>query len=228
MIGRIAGIAAAALSLSLSTAAAAENSGWYMGISGAKTNLDVRKRALDDSVEQFFSEEGAPIISGSSSFDNGDSGWSVFGGYNFSRYFSVEAAYVDLGTWKYRSSGTVAPPAPISEAPATFNADFDVDGFTLAGIARLPLTEMFDMHASAGLLLADTEVRTAATIAGIYDSGRASARTMEFVWSVGTAFNFNKHWSLSLDWRRYRDVGDEDKTDEANLASVNLAVIVRF
>jgi OOP family OmpA-OmpF porin len=228
MMRKTVGIAAAALGLSVSVAASAEKSGWYMGLSGGKTHLDVRKRELDLSVEQFFIAEGAPVVEGSSRFDNGDAGWSIFAGYHLSRYFSVEAAYVDLGAWQYRSSGTVDPPGAIAAAPAAFDVDFDVDGFTLAGIGRLPLGALFDMHAGVGVFFADSEVRGAATIAGIYDSDRSSASTLEFVWSAGAAFNLNEQWSLSLDWRRYQDVGDRDETDEADLAAVNLAVIVRF
>lgn len=228
MTRKIGGMAAAALSFALSTTAAAADRGWYFGISGGKAELDVSKDELDQSVTQIFLDSGVPVLSGASTFDDSDTSWSIFAGYSFSRYFSVEAGYVDLGVREYRSSGTADPLGPVDSAPVTFNADFEASGLTLAGIGRLPLGEKLDLHASVGVLFASSEVRTAATVGANSGNSRASAHSRELFLSAGTAYNFNEHWSVSADWRGYQDVGAKDTTDEADFGSINLAVIFRF
>ena len=58
--------------------------GLYLGVGGGQFNLDIDGLAdLDDAA--------------ASVRDSDDNAWKLFAGYRFTRWFSVEAAYIDLG-----------------------------------------------------------------------------------------------------------------------------------
>lgn len=88
------GLIAAAMGLMLSPAlsvAAEQSPGWYFGATGGQAQADVNKGEFDALVEGAIGTIFGPTSSASSSLDDKDASWSLFGGYRFSQYFSVEA-----------------------------------------------------------------------------------------------------------------------------------------
>ena len=45
---------------------------------------------------------------------------------------------------------------------------------------------------------------------------------------LGAGLNFGPQWSINLDWQRFKDVGDEDDTGEADIDRLSLGVIFRL
>jgi OOP family OmpA-OmpF porin len=154
--------------------------------------------------------------------------WSAFGGYRFSSFLAVEAGYIDFGTAEYRASGTVNPPGPVASAPASYSADFDVSGFTLAAIGSFPLGQMFDLHARAGVLFADTEISQSVTIGTMSAGDSFSTNSQDLFYGLGVGLHLGERWSLSLDWQQFKDVGDEDDTGETDIDRLSLGVTFRL
>lgn len=202
--------------------------GWYFGVSPGQAEYDIDKGELDTLVLDVFDELGAPISGGSSDLDDEDTTWSISGGYRFSPYLAVEAGYVDLGTAEYRASGTVQPIFGGASLPATFNADFESKGITLAGVASAPLGEMFDVHARLGMLFADSEVTLRSTVGAGGAGDSISANSKDLFYGVGAAWHLGENWSVSLDWQQYKDVGKEDETDETDINSITLGISYRL
>ena len=71
--------------------------------------------------------------------DASSSGWKIFGGYNFIKYFGVELTYYDLGSFD----------------EGLFEADVKV--FDLAPRGILPLGERFELFAKLGYSNVDVE-----------------------------------------------------------------------
>lgn len=216
------------LALSLASAASwAEGGGWYFGVTGGQAEADLNKAELDDFVLQGFSFAGT-VLDGSSTLDDGDTSFSLFGGYRVSQYFAVEAGYVDFGTAKYRASGVIDPFGPQTSVPATYSADFEVAGFTATAVGSVPIGTMFDVHGRAGILFADTEITETATISTTSGGESYSANSEEFFYGLGVGLQVGPNWSLSLDWQQFKDVGDEDETGEADLNRLSLGVIYKL
>lgn len=215
------------LAMAVSMPAAAETAqGWYFGVSPGQSQYDINKGELDAVVLDAFAGQGLPVASGSSSLEDSDMAWSIFGGYRFSPYLAVEAGYSDLGTAEYRSSGTIDVLGV--QVPANFDIDFETNGFTVAGIGTAPLGDMFDVHARLGMFFADSEVGLSSTVADVSVGDSLSASSQELFYGVGAAMDFGANWSLSLDWQQYKDVGEEDETDETDVNSITLALIFRL
>lgn len=220
-------IVVGSLGVAMAAPVAAEvQPGWYVGVSPGQASYDVSQDDLDEIVIDAFASAGAPIISGTSSLDDSDTAWSIFGGYRFNPYLAVEVGYVDLGSAEYRSSGTVNLSGSVT--PASFNMDFSSTGFTVATLGSLPLGEMFDVHARLGIFFSDMEIDMSTTIGTGSASDQLSASSEDVFYGLGAAWHFGGNWSLSGDWQRYDAVGDEEETGEGDIDVLSLSLAYKF
>lgn len=116
----------------------------------------------------------------------------------------------------------------MTSAPASFGADFEVTGFTVAAIGSIPINEMFDLHARVGVLFSDTEITLSGGSGTLSLSETVSASAQDLFYGVGAALHLGGNWSLNLDYQLYKDIGDEEKTGETDVDSITLAAIFRF
>lgn len=222
---RVVRVALGVALISASSMAAAESTGWYFGANLGQAQADFNKTAYDNQVADEFFFRGYPVISATSSLDDSDTSWSVFGGYSFSPHFALEVGYVDLGAGKYRASGTVNPPGFTPSMPASFSGDSEVSGFTAAAVGTLPIGQMFEVHARAGMLAADVD---ASETSSIFGSSRYSSDSRDFLIGLGAGLHFGQQWSISLDWQQFKDVGDEDVVIETDIDRISLGVTYRL
>lgn len=217
-----------ALSMASSASWAEDGGGWYFGVTGGQAEAaDLSKAQLDDIAVFAFESNGAAVLSGSSSLEDSDTSFSLFGGYRISEYFAVEAGYVDFGTAEYRSSGVVDP-IGLPPAPATYGIDFEVAGFTAAAVGAVPVSQSFDLHGRLGVLFADAEISQRASVSSSVASDRFSADSQDLFYGVGAAFHLGQNWSFSLDWQQFKDVGDDDETGETDVNRLSLGVIYKL
>jgi OmpA-OmpF porin, OOP family len=224
--------AVSALGLGLIMAFSAANAveeGFYVGLQGGQATADIDQDELDFIVDDAFFSAGAPIINGSSSLEDSDTTWSVFGGYRFNPYLAIEAGYLDLGTFEYRAEGTVNPPGPVTSTSATAAIDFSSSGFTTAVVGSIPLSESFDLHGKLGIFFSDTEFEIGVGIGGSGGSPfKVSGTDTDVYYGAGVSWYAGANWTLGLDYLLYKDVGNEDDTGETDLDSVTLQAGYRF
>lgn len=114
-----------------------------------------------------------------------ETGWTVFGGYQFNRYLALETGWLDLGTVNERY------------------ASIETTGLSIAGIASLPVGPVFSIFASLGLFAWDQHVRSS----GIDDSRSGT----DPAWAYGFAARFlDQRLGLRLGWNRYDSDNDAD------------------
>lgn len=155
----------------ISNAVAAE--GFYMGASAGAMKYDVC---------------GDLAGLGSTSCDDKDTGWKLFGGYEFNANFALEGAWVDLG--KVSASG------PGGSASA------ESDGFAVVAKGTLPLGDQFGIFAKAGFFLWD--VAGGGLAAGIDDNGT------DLTYGVGAQYMLTDQFGIVAEWERYDSGGDAD------------------
>lgn len=208
-------VACGVCALAISPSAVAEaQRGFYLGVSAGKSSFDLDKEEFDGVVVDSFAAAGAPVITGSSTFEDSDTAMTLFAGYRFLPYIAVEASYIDLGVAEYRSTGTVNPPGPVASAPASLSMDIETKGFSVAGIGSLPLGTVVDLHGRIGLLVARTDISAVARISSSTGRETDSIDSASVLLGVGAGFHLGNHWSLSLDWVRYANVGDDNEDDD--------------
>ena len=137
-----------------STSGARAEEGFYIG--GA-----FGKAYLDENIE------GIRIDADSSTF-------RIYGGYGFTSHFGVEVSYLDLGTFRDTIDvGGIDIPVSVS-----------ADGFSLAGVGTIPLSDRFSAMARIGFYFHDGK----ATAAGITENDPSEANP--FV-GLGLAYGLN-------------------------------------
>lgn len=156
-----------AVLLLLGSGAAGADSGFYAGGGAGRSSVDV----------------GA--------YDDEDSTFSLFGGYQFTANFALEGGYLDLGEIESGANG----------------ANLDADSFHLVAVGMLPLSDAFALYAKAGVHRWNAE--TALPVLDGNDSGS------DPTYGVGAQYRFNERFSLRLDLSRFEL--DEVDADVAQL-----------
>jgi OOP family OmpA-OmpF porin len=134
--------------------------------------------------------------------DADSSTYRFFGGYSFTRHFAVEVGYLDLGT--FRDTIDVAgTPVPVSVS---------ADGFTLAGVGTIPISEKFSVSGRLGAFFLDGK----ATVGGITENDPSEANALV---GIGLAYSLNEKVDLNLGVD-YIDTKDADPT----VASLGLTI----
>ncbi|MBB6093152.1 OOP family OmpA-OmpF porin [Povalibacter uvarum] len=215
------------LAMALSTAATAQEANWYVGIQGGQSKADLDQDEFDALTVDVFSQFGN-FVGGDSSLDDGDTTWSIFGGFRVNQYIAFEAGYLDLGSPSYRADVSFEPFGVPPAIDAFMDIEFNATGFTTAFIGSLPLGEMFDLHGRLGIFFSETELKLRVGDDQGSEGDKLSGDDTDIFYGAGAAMHFGPSWSVSLDYQLYKDVGNEDETGETDVDSVTLAAIYRF
>lgn len=173
--------------------AADDDTKFYVGVSAGQSNFNDACDGLD-------------TIGFVGSCDDDDTGWKIFGGYNFNQNFGVEAAWVDLG--EATANGT------IGAAAATANVE--VDGFNISAVGRVPLGEQFSLFGKLGLYVWDASASaTVATTSVFLDNDGT-----DISFGAGGQYDFSKNFGVRAEWERFSNVADDD----VDLFTVGIAV----
>lgn len=175
----------------ISPVALAQDAGFYAGASIGRTDVNV--------------DTGPVFAAGATTFshDNSDTGWKIYGGYQFHRNWGAELGYVDLGSIGFRGTVGAVP----------FAGNVDVTAWTLALVGTLPVHQNFDIFGKAGLY--NWKSKGSATVAGIAAVTSSDDGT-DALFGVGVRYNFTKNFGVQLEAEHF---AGEDKV---NLFSIGL------
>lgn len=159
-------LAASVLALAFGTlslrAQAAEPTGFYAGAGVGQSIVD----------ESFADDE--------------DVGYQVFGGYQFTPYFGLEAAYTDFGEVDLRDN----------------LGELEADTWSLVAVGTLPFTDKFSGYAKAGFHSWDAEMNAP----GI---GRVDDDGTDPTYGLGLQYRFNDRLALRGEYSRF-EMDDAD------------------
>ena len=177
---------AAVLAISAPAAAQQSDAGWYIGGSYGMTSFDIDTTGI-----------------ASPSLDDSDSGFKIFGGFQFTRNWGMEFGYVDFGKAGIGGSILGIP----------FTGDVGVTAFTFAGTGTLPLSENFALLGKVGLANWDAKVNVSTGLGAGSDSDSGT----DIFYGVGLRYSFNKNIGVQVEFEQY-----ETDADSVNMTSVGL------
>ena len=154
---------------------------------------------IGGSVGQSDMDEGnaVPDLITSGTVDGKDTGFKIFGGYQFNQYFGLELAYVDLGKASY--SGTFLG------APVTGGA-VETWGVNFSAVGTLPLGSNFALFGKVGFFTWESEASD--TTGGVPFSGTEDGTDVSY--GLGVSYNFTKNFGVRAEWESFKAVGDID------------------
>lgn len=193
-------LAAALMLFMLTPYAFSAGEGFYVG--GSAGRVDARD-ACDGLVDVNFV----------GSCDSTDTGWKIFGGYQFTPNFEAEAFYADLGDTS--ANGT------IQGLPATANVE--IDGFGISAIGIFPIGDKFDVLGKLGFLRWD--IKSSATVGS--NSASLEANGTDIMFGIGARYSFSERFAIRVEWERFNDVGD-DNIGESDVDLLSAGIVWSF
>jgi OOP family OmpA-OmpF porin len=192
-------------------AAAQDDTGWYVGAGVGRSHAKIDDpRIIDGLSAQGFSTD-------SISDDNRDTGYKLFGGYQFNRNFALEGGYFYLGRF-----GFTADTAPAG----TLNGSIKLRGVNLDAVGFLPFTGKLSAFGRTG---ADySQARDAFSGAGLVDvtNPSPSKNCLNYKLGLGLQYAFNESLAMRLEAERYRIDDAVGNKGDIDLYSVGL--VYRF
>jgi len=201
-----------ALALVASPYAVAADPGWYGGFNVGRSKAHLDEAGIATRLQ------GPALATTSISSDDRDTGYKLFGGYQFNRNFALEGGYFDLGEFSF---STTTVPA------GTLNGNFEVKGWNLDLVGILPITDKFSAFGRVGAQYArtrDSFTRTGAV--PVLVNPNPSERDPNYKYGLGVEYDFNQFVGLRAEAERYRINNAVTGKDNIDLFSVGL--VFRF
>ena len=200
-----------------SGAIAQEPLGPYIGANVGRTRADFN----NDSINNTLTGQGLTVNSRSE--NNRDTGYKIFGGYQFHPNFAVEGGYFDLGKFSYGFDTTRAgPPA----TTGTFTGDTRVRGLNLDLVGIAPVTDRFSVFGRVGAAYAQTRASFASTGNVLPNTSSTSSNGTNLKMGVGLQYAITEALSLRAELERYRINDPVRNRGYVDMASLGL--IYRF
>jgi OOP family OmpA-OmpF porin len=200
-----------ALAVSAAPFAMAGDLGWYGGLSVG----DARAKIDDPRITSGL--VGTGLTTTSIEDRNRDTGYKLFGGYQFNRNFALEGGYFNLGKFGFTS---------ITVPAGTLKGDIKLQGINLDAVGTLPFTEKFSGFGRVGVTYNEGVDSFSGTGAvNVLDSGPSKMDT-NYKYGLGLQYDFTPTFAMRLEAERYRVNDAVGNRGDIDLVSVGL--IVRF
>jgi OmpA-like transmembrane domain len=216
--------AALCVSAMLCNAARAQDStGAYVGANFGRALNSYNTGYLDQQYQDEAAEAGDTLGLSSRSVHRFDWVWWADAGYYFTPYVALDAAYLHLGEFRYKSAGQLNVGGV--EVPTTTSAEVTSHGPALSVLGRLPLTESIEVDLRLGDYLGKTAFYNRIDVAAGSIVVNESKTTSSLLAAVGAAYSFAGHWSARLDYLRVNKTGDSDTSGKfsVNVASAGVS-----
>jgi OOP family OmpA-OmpF porin len=182
-------MAMAAVTVTLSPTALADDSGWYAGFNVGQSKAKI----ADARIAAGLLGEGFTTTSISN--DESQFGFKAFGGYAINRYFALESGYFNLGKFAFTANTVPA---------GTLHGDIKLMGFNLDAVLSAPIGDNFSLFARGGLAYADAKDSFAGTgsVAVVNPSPKKWAPNYKF--GFGAEYDFTRFVGMRIEAERYR------------------------
>ena len=171
---------------------AADEKGWYMGASLGQYKDDTSK----DEIDAAFKAAGA--TNPSTTLDDTGDAWKLFGGYQFTKNWAVEFAYVDFG--KVSADTTVTG--------GRYKIESTAKGWSLAGVGTAMVSDNLGLFGKLGFLSYDNNAKLS-TVNGPVVNINVSDSDTKALYGAGLKYNLTKQMSLRAEWEQIE--GGDDK-----------------
>jgi len=171
------------------------------------------------------------------SHDTQDTAYKFQVGYQLSENFALEGGYVDLGKSSVKASTYLPDPRVTNELTGNWQAS----GLTFAGVLTLPINEGLSIFGKLGVINAKVESKiSVATYGGIFplvmpnppnprvQTISESSTNIKPSFGIGARYDFGNGVGIRGEIERFNNLGDDDKTGEADVDLYSIGVTYNF
>ena len=120
-----------------------------------------------------------------------DTSWKVYGGYQFTPNWGIEAQYANLGRYSYT----------VTNGAASGSGNYRADQWSIAGTGTLPLSNDFYLMGKLGV--SSNHVSGTNATAGNVTVTTTSGSKSDLLAGVGVGYNFNKNIGLRFEYENF-------------------------
>jgi OmpA-OmpF porin, OOP family len=177
----------------------AQDAGFYVG-----GNIGQSRATIDsDSITSNLQSQGSTVNSYSD--DERDTGFKLFGGYQFSEYFALEGGYFNLGKFDFKAATT---------PPGTYDGEIKIDGLNVDAVLMFPVTEQISLFGRAGATDISAKDSFNSTGSVSVNDSSPSDSDANYKFGVGLQYAITRSFSFRAEAERYRvDDGVGDSGD---------------
>ena len=201
----------AALAVIASPVAVADDSGWYVG-----ANVGQSRAKIDD-ARITSSLLGSGFTTTSLTNDDRDTGYKLFGGYQFNKNFALEGGYFDLGEFGYTATTLPA---------GTLNGNIKLKGLNLDAVGILPITDKFSAFGRVGVNYAQAKDSFTGTGAVSVSNPNPSKNDTNYKYGLGLQYAFTDSLAVRAEAERYRI--DDAVGNKGDIDLISVGLIYRF
>jgi len=184
---------------------------WYFGadIGRSKAKID------DAAISNGLSADGA---SSSSIYNRDlDTGFKVFGGYQFNQYVAIEGGYFDLGKFGYNATTVPA---------GTLNGNISLRGLNLDVLGFLPITDKLSAFGRVGANYSEAKDNFSGTgLIGVTDP-TPSKKDVNVKFGLGLQYRITQALATRLEIERYRV--DDAIGNKGDVDQLSVGLVYRF
>lgn len=211
-LARVSGtLGLAALAVIVSPFAVADDTGWYVG-----ANVGQSRAKIDD-ARITSSLLGSGFTTTSLTNDDRDTGYKIFGGYQFNKNFALEGGYFDLGEFGYTATTLPA---------GTLNGNIKLKGLNLDAVGILPITDKFSAFGRVGVNYAQAKDSFTGAGAISVSNPNPSKNETNYKFGLGLQYALTDSLAVRAEAERYRINDAVGNRGDIDLFSVGL--VYRF
>jgi len=139
--------------------------------------------------------------------DKTDTGFRIFGGYQFNQFIAAEVGFVDLGKLKLSGPG--------------FDGKIESTAFDLSAVGTWHFTPELAVLGRIGGYAADSK----SSGTGIVNDSKSSTG---LTFGLGGQYDFNKNLGARIEWQRFSSVKGPANSGDGDIDYFNIAVLWRF
>ena len=203
-------ISLAGLGSLIAASSFAQESGYaYGGLSVGQSRAKIDEERISAGLL------GAGFTSSTMTRDEKSDAYKLFGGYQFNRYFGVEAGYFKLG--KFGFNATTTP-------PGTLSGEIKLQGWNLDLVGTLPITDRFSAIARIGAQRATARDTFRSTGAVSLLNPNPSSRKVNYKLGAGLQYEVSRALFVRGEVERYRINDAVGNDGDVNMVSLSLVV----
>lgn len=203
-------LAVAMLALLAGLPAGADDSGGYIG-----GNLGMSRAEIDDERIVDALQAGG-FTTNSINDEDDDTGYKLFGGYQFNRNWSLEGGFFNLGEFGFTANTTPA---------GSLTGRTEIQGLSIDPVLTWPLTEKFSLLGRIGLTYAEAD--TSYTATGTVSPPRnRDKQAASYKFGAGAQYDFTRRFGMRAEAESYRI--DDAVGNKGDISLFSLGLVYRF
>lgn len=201
----------AALAVIASPLVVADDPGWYVGANVGQSRAKIDDARITNDLL------GSGFTTSSLTHEDRDTGYKLFGGYQFNKNFALEGGYFDLGEFGY--TATTVP-------TGTLNGNLKLKGVNLDAVGILPITARFAAFGRVGVNYAEAKNSVSGTGSVNVPNPNPSKRDTNYKFGLGLQYALTESLAMRAEAERYRI--DDAVGNKGDIDLVSLGLVYQF